>query len=184
MPAAPPDGFAEFVATRSSALHRVAWLLTSDEGKAEDLLQTALAVGWRRWRDIADGNPEAYLRKVLYTTYVTWWRRRWRAENPTADVPESPGLSNSGNEFTTAHADRDAVVRALARLSRQQRAVLVLRYFEDKSVAETAELLGCSRESVKVQSSRALAKLRQDPHLEMFRTGSPTMGQTSGGGER
>ncbi|HEY7174751.1 MAG TPA: SigE family RNA polymerase sigma factor [Micromonosporaceae bacterium] len=179
MPAAPPDGFAEFVATRSSALHRVAWLLTSDESKAEDLLQTALAVGWRRWGDIADGNPEAYLRKVLYTTYVTWWRRRWRGEHPTADLPDAPG-----HEFTAAHADRDAVVRALGRLSRQQRAVLVLRYFEDKSVAETAEFLGCSRESVKVQSSRALAKLRRDPHLETFRTGSPTAGPTSGRGER
>lgn len=75
------EGFAEFVAARSSGLLRRAWLLTGDAGKAEDLLQTVLAKAWRRWSAIVEGSsPEAYVRKALYTTYVSWWRRRWRVK--------------------------------------------------------------------------------------------------------
>lgn len=85
MPATPgqpePDDFAEFVAVRSPALLRAAWLLTGDAGRAEDLLQTALAKAWRRWTAVsAADSPEAYVRRVLFTTYVSWWRRRWRAD--------------------------------------------------------------------------------------------------------
>ncbi|MGH3678740.1 MAG: sigma factor, partial [Natronosporangium sp.] len=84
-----PDGFAEFVAVRSAALLRNAWLLTGDTGKAEDLLQTVLAKAWRRWPSIVDGGaPEAYVRRALFTTYVSWWRRRWRAEHPAALPPD------------------------------------------------------------------------------------------------
>lgn len=160
----PPDGFAEFVAARSGALLRTAWLLTGDAGRAEDLLQTALAATWRRWRiALAEGNPEAYVRRVLVTTYVSWWRRKWRGEVPTAFPPESADRADPA----AAAADRDAVRRALARLSRQQRAVVVLRYAEDLSVEETARLLGCSPGTVKVQAARALATLRADPTLRL-----------------
>jgi RNA polymerase sigma-70 factor (sigma-E family) len=158
----PPDGFAEFVASRSAALQRTAWLLTGDAGRAEDLLQTALAATWRRWRSaIAEGNPEAYVRRVLVTTWASWWRRRWRGEVPTATLPEPV----NGADLAGGAADRDAVRRALARLSRQQRAIVVLRYAEDLSIEETARVLGCSPGTVRVQSSRALAALRADPEL-------------------
>ncbi|MEU4640412.1 SigE family RNA polymerase sigma factor [Micromonospora sp. NPDC023814] len=161
----PPEGFAEFVAARSGALLRSAWLLTGDAGRAEDLLQTVLAVAWRRWPGIVHGgHPEAYLRRALFTTYASWWRRRWRGEVPAATTPETYGAGDVAGES----ADRDAVRRALARLSRQQRAIVVLRYVEDLSVERTAQVLGCSGNTVKVQSSRALRSLRADPDLRLF----------------
>ncbi|MFF0721964.1 SigE family RNA polymerase sigma factor [Verrucosispora sp. NA02020] len=161
---APPEGFAEFVTARSPALLRSAWLLTGDVGRAEDLLQTVLAAAWQRWSTVSTGHPEAYLRRALFTTYVSWWRRRWRAEVPAAAPPEQSGPSDLARES----ADRDALRRALARLSRQQRAIVVLRYAEDLSVERTAEVLGCSTNTVKVQSSRALRSLRTDPNLDLF----------------
>lgn len=99
------DGsFVDFVASASHGLLRSAWLLTGDAGRAEDLLQTALARLWPRWeRVVAGGNPEAYLRRMLYTTYLSWWRRRWRDEISSASVPE--------------RADADDLVTQLAALS-------------------------------------------------------------------
>ena len=153
------------MATRSRALWRSAWLLTGDEHKAEDLVQTALLKVWRRWGSITrDGSAEAYARRVLGTTYTDWWRRRWNAEVPAADVPDTP---------TEQGPDRDLrhdLLRALATLSRGQRAVVVLRFFEDLSEADTAAALGCSVGTVKSQQSRALATLRNSPIL------SPTGG--------
>jgi RNA polymerase sigma-70 factor (sigma-E family) len=161
---APPDGFVEFVATRSAVLLRCAWLLTGDAGKAEDLLQTVLAQVWPRWRKVHDGgNPEAYVRRVLFTTYLSWRRRRWRFEVPAPALPERGDHTDLAGDF----ANRDAVKRALGRLSPQQRAVVVLRYVEDLSLAETAELLNCSVATVKVQAGRALSALRADPHLRL-----------------
>lgn len=160
MPSPAPPGFTEFVTGRSPALLRSAWLLTGDAARAEDLLQTALASAWRRWGRIDD--PESYVRRTLFTTYLTWWRRRWRAEVPASTPPERP----AGGDHAAETANRDAVRRALARLSRQQRAVVVLRFVEDLSVADTAALLGCSAATVKVQSGRALATLRADPTLK------------------
>lgn len=158
----PPDGFAEFVAARSGVLLRAAWLLTGDTGKAEDLLQTVLAQVWPRWgRVLEGGNPEAYVRRVLFSTYLAWWRRRWRFEVPSPALPEAPDRSDLAGDSAT----RDALRRALAKLSRQQRAVAVLRYVEDLPISETAELLGCSIGTVKVQAGRALAALRADPDL-------------------
>ena len=160
----PPDGFTEFVSVRSATLLRSAWLLTGDPGRAEDLLQTVLAVVWPRWtRVVEGGNPEAYVRQALYTTYLSWRRRRWRFETPTADLPEPA----HDRDPSRGSADRDALRRALARLSPQQRAIVVLRYVEDLSVSETAHVLGCSEGTVKVQAGRALANLRTDPHLRL-----------------
>jgi RNA polymerase sigma-70 factor (sigma-E family) len=160
----PPDGFADFVAARSAALLRTAWLLTGDAGRAEDLLQTALAATWRRWRQVvAGGSPEAYVRRAIVTAYLSWWRRRWRGEVPTAGPGET--LPSTTADVAAAVADRDAVRRALARLSPQQRAVVVLRYVEDLSVADTAGVLGCSQATVKVQAHRGLRALRVDPDL-------------------
>ncbi|WP_230686867.1 SigE family RNA polymerase sigma factor [Catellatospora vulcania] len=151
--------FDEFVATRSRHLLRVAYLLTGDHGLAEDLLQTALARSWSAWRRL-DGNPEPYVRQVLLNTYNSWWRRRWNGERPTEMLPERarPAPQSSVDE-------RDEVWRALSRLSRQQRTVLVLRYFEDLSEAEIAQTLHISPGAVKSHASKGLARLRLDPSL-------------------
>jgi RNA polymerase sigma-70 factor (sigma-E family) len=152
------SGFDEFVATRTAALLRTAYLLTGDHALAEDLLQTALAKCWFAWGRI-DGPPEPYVRRALATTYATWWRRKWRAEQATGRVPDVP--------VETGHAveERDALWRALATLPRRQRAVVVLRYYEDLSEADTADALGITVGTVKSQAARALATLRRDDEL-------------------
>ena len=157
-----PEGFREFVATRSRALLRTAWLLTGDWALAQDLVQTALAKSWPAWGRIQRSDePEVYVRKVLVTTYATWWRRRWRGETPHEVLPEHPADGDAFDE-----ADRRAVVAsALAGLTRGQRAVIVLRYFDDLTEAQTAAALGCSVGTVKSQHSRALAVLRTSEPL-------------------
>ena len=148
------SGFDEFVATRSAALLRTAYLLTGDHGLAEDLLQTALAKCWFAWGRI-DGPPEPYVRRTLVTTYATWWRRKWRGERPSGSLPDRPDPSG-----TATVEDRDALWRALGTLPRRQRAVVVLRYYEDLSEADTAVALGISTGTVKTLASRGLARLR------------------------
>jgi RNA polymerase sigma-70 factor (sigma-E family) len=148
--------FDDFVVARSSALMRTAYLLVHDENLAEDLLQTALAKAWFAWRRI-EGAPETYVRRILVTTSASWWRRKWTAEAPTAQLPERP--SSAGP------IDRQDVWDAIGHLPGRQRAVVVLRYLEDRSEAETAELLGCAVGTVKSQAAKALAKLRIDPSL-------------------
>lgn len=155
---ATPD-FEDFVTARSSALLRTAYLLTRDHALAEDLLQTALTKAYLAWSRI-DGSPEAYVRKILVNTYTSWWRRKWNGEHPTDELPEQVD-ADSGRDVTAGMDLWDA----LAQLPRRQRAVVVLRYFEDLTEAETAEALGCSVGTVKSQASRALAKLRVDPAL-------------------
>ncbi|GHJ43498.1 hypothetical protein Cs7R123_08400 [Catellatospora sp. TT07R-123] len=151
--------FDEFVTARSGHLLRVAHLLTGDHAHAEDLLQTALAKSWTAWRRI-EGDPEPYVRRVLANTFNSWWRRRWHAERPTEHLPELPTPAPHA-----AIEERDRVWRALARLPRQQRVVLVLRYFEDLSEADIAAALNISAGSVKTHASKGLAKLRLDPTL-------------------
>ena len=151
--------FDGFVAARGDALWRSAWLLTGDAHLAEDLVQTALSKSYGAWDRIGDlGGFEAYVRRVLYTTYVAWWRRRWNGERPTERLPEdavpTPDL-----------ALRRDLVAALARLPRGQRAVVVLRYFEDLTEAQAAEVLGCSVGTVKSQAARAMAALRGSSDL-------------------
>lgn len=154
------SGFEEFVAYSSPRLARVAYLLTRDWPTAEDLVQTALTKAWFAWPRLHD-DPSAYVRKILVNTYLSWWRRRWRGEVPTAELPDHPGTRDE----TRAVDDRDALWAALGRLPRRQRAVVVLRYFEDLSEVEVADLLGCSVGTVKSQASKALAKLRVDRSL-------------------
>ena len=158
----PGPSFDAFVAARSGALLRSAYLLTGDAALAEDLLQTAWSKVWSRWpRLVSGGDPEPYVRRVLYTTYATWWRRRWTGERPTAAVPDEP---MSGDDHAVSDL-RTELLAALAVLPRGQRAVLVLRYFEDRTETETAATLGCSVGTVKSQASRALARLRTSPLL-------------------
>ncbi len=155
------EGFEHFVAARSAGLLRTAYLLTQDNQLAEDLLQTSLAKAWRSWGRI-ESHPEAYVRKILVNTYATWWRRKWNGEHPTESLPEAVDARRVADDTSTTFDVRDA----LARLPKRQRAVVVLRFFEDLSEAETARLLECSVGTVKSQTSKALAKLRVDPSLE------------------
>ncbi len=151
--------FDQFVAARSTALLRTAYLLTRDHALAEDLLQTALAKAWFSWSRVT-GHPEPYVRKILLNTYNSWWRRKWNGEHATGELPES-GVPD-GTDAVDAGND---LWDAMGRLPRRQRAVVVLRYFEDLTEAQTADLLGCSVGTVKSQTSKALAKLRIDPAL-------------------
>ena len=155
--------FDEFVATRSTRLLRTAYLLTHDRALAEDLVQTSLAKAWFAWGRI-DGQPDAYVRRVMVNTYSSWWRRRWNGEQATAELPErAAGAAHRPEDVRVD--DRTDLWRALARLPKRQRAVVVLRFYEDLSEIETAEILQCSVGTVKSQASRALAKLRIDPTL-------------------
>lgn len=150
--------FDDFVAVRSPALLRTAYMLTHDHALAEDLLQTALSKAWFAWKRI-DDHPEAYVRRILVTTYASWWRRKWNGEQAHDAMPERPAEDSGDTEA------RHDLWRAMERLPRRQRAVVVLRYFEDLSVAETAATLEISEGTVKSQLSKALAKLRIDPQL-------------------
>jgi len=163
-PGSATTDFEAFVAARSTALWRSAYLLTGDRHRAEDLLQTALVKAWRRWDKIAHREAvESYVRATLVSTYTDWWRRRWNGEIPTGELPEHPAYS----ETTGVEVRRD-VLAALALLPRGQRAVVVLRYFDDLTEAQTAAALSISVGTVKSQTSRALATLRTSP---LFETG-------------
>ncbi|TMR88995.1 SigE family RNA polymerase sigma factor [Nonomuraea basaltis] len=148
--------FQDFVVARSDRLLRTAYLLTRDWGTAEDLLQESLAKAWFAWPGIDE--PEAYVRKVLVTTYTSWWRRRWRRELPSADLPEAAAHDQGGEP-------RDELWVAVGRLPARQRAVIVLRFYEDLPVAEVSRLLGCQEGTVKSQTAKGLAKLRMDESI-------------------
>lgn len=150
--------YRDFVAARSDRLLRTAYLLTHDWATAEDLLQESLAKAWFAWPRVDE--PEPYVRKVLVTTYTSWWRRRWRRELPSAALPDTPQGDAAGR-----YDERDSLWRAVGRLPARQRAVIVLRFYEDLSVAEVADVLGCEPGTVKSQTAKALAKLRVDESI-------------------
>ncbi|MDH6708943.1 RNA polymerase sigma-70 factor (sigma-E family) [Kitasatospora sp. MAA19] len=151
-----PD-FEEFVSACGPKMLRVAWLLTGDPHQAEDLLQTALAKVWPKWERISIDRPEAYLRKTLVNCHVSWWRRRWTGEVPHGELPEPPAANADPYEGVVLG---QVVAQAVRALPPRQRAVVVLRFFEDLSVEETAEVLRCSTGTVKSQTHRAIAALR------------------------
>ena len=147
--------FGRFVTTRSAGLFRTAYLLTGDRHEAEDLVQATLERVAERWRRI-DHSPEAYARRVLYHLQVDRWRLpSFRREMPVDQVPET----RRGDHSTGADL-RVSLEAALGRLTRRQRAVLVLRYFEDLPEAEAAALLDVSVGTIRSTASRALARLR------------------------
>ncbi|MFB9718683.1 SigE family RNA polymerase sigma factor [Planobispora longispora] len=155
MDAADEQRFRDFVSARSPALMRLAYLLTGgDQHAAEDLLQSALARSAARWRTVEE--PEAYVRQVMYRQQVSWWRRRRETT-----FAEPPDRAEAGGDDGTAGVELRIVMRrALARLTSRQRAVLVLRYYEDLPEAEVAGILGCSVGTVRSTTHRSLAKLR------------------------
>jgi RNA polymerase sigma-70 factor (sigma-E family) len=149
--------FRDFVAARSAALQRTAYLLVGDWGLAEDLVQTALIktyLAYRRLDGIAAIEP--YARTVLVHTASRWWRRRWRGERRTSVLPDRPVADGAD-----ASVERDRVWRLILTLPARQRAVLVLRFYEDLTEAQTARMLGVSVGTVKSHTARALATLRQ-----------------------
>ena len=168
MAAAGTDPAQEFVAwagARQHAFVRTAYLLTGDLHRAEDLVQEALVQVALRWRRLAAGNPEAYARQVIVRTNVSWWRRRRR--ELVGAVPDRAGRGEADE------VDRRLVLsRALARLTPKQRAVLVLRFYDDLGEAEVAEAWGMSVGTVKSQTHAALKRLG---------TGAPELGELIGG---
>jgi RNA polymerase sigma-70 factor (sigma-E family) len=148
--------FRQFVAARSAALLRTAYLLVGDWAHAEDLLQTALTKTYLAWRRLGEIEAvEAYTRRVLLTTTTSWWRRRWHGERPTATLPDRATPDRIDEQL-----ERQRVWRHVLALPVRQRAVLVLRFYEDLTEAETARVLGVAVGTVKSQSARALTTLR------------------------
>ncbi len=143
--------FDEFVAARSGALLRTAWLLTGDHHLAEDLVQHALMQVARHWERIST-SPEAYARRTMHHQHISLWRRRHFTETAWG-----------GYDAAQPATDPDlrlSVTEALARLTPKQRAVLVLRFFEDLTEAQAATVLGVSVGTVKSSTRQALSRLR------------------------
>lgn len=148
-----PD-FAGYVVSRQPRLVRAAYLVCGDEHLAQDLVQQALTKLALRWNRLRDGNPDAYVNRILYRDAISWWRR-FRRERLVDEPYDGPAEARAVDD-----AERTDVRRALMTLTPKQRAVLVLRYFEDLTEAETADQLGVTVGTVKSQSYVALNKLR------------------------
>jgi len=164
--------FEEFVHSRGAALVRFARLLTGDDHRADDLVQDVLARAFVKWRRVsATERPDLYVRRMLVNANASWWRRRSSTEVVVAAPADRP---------TSAHedelAERDHLWSVVARLPVRQRAVLVLRYYEDLDDASIAEILDISAVTVRTTASRALAALRERYTLDsaLPGTGSPS----------
>lgn len=152
------ERFTDYVRARGDHYLRVAAMLTGDWQTAEDLLQASLVKLYRAWPKLdTSTGPDAYLRRIIVNTHRSWWRARWRRETPAAELPDDA----TGEDIAGSHALGVVVRQSLARLPRQQRAVLVLRYLEDLPEAEVARLLGCSTGTVKTHAHRGLRALRE-----------------------
>jgi RNA polymerase sigma-70 factor (sigma-E family) len=171
------EAFRAYVAARSPALLRTAYLLSGNRADAEDLLQTALAKTYLAWDRIREREAlDAYVRRVMVNAHTSRWRRRKIDEYPTDDLPERGGQRDPMEDL----ALHDALWTALAGLPKRQRAAVVLRYYEDLSEAETAQVLGISVGTVKSTTSRALVKLRDAAGLrDDPRTALPFDGVTA-----
>src|SRR6478609_5559114 len=148
------EEFTELVHAAWPGLYRTAYLMLGDHQLAEDLTQTALAKTYASWRKVKDpAAAPAYARVVLANTAASWFRKRgWRNERPTEVLPEVGAESDPGT--------RTMLLDAISTLAPRQRAVVVLRYYEDMSVREVAQALGISEGTVKSQTSDALGRLR------------------------
>jgi RNA polymerase sigma-70 factor (sigma-E family) len=149
--------FQEFADTRLAGVLAFAAVLTGQRATAEDIVQEVLIRAYARWDAIGDlDRPEFYVRKMVLNEFLSWRRRSWRVI-PAGDAPLA---ADPVGDPADRHADREALLSEIGRLPRRQRAVLVLRYYEDRSDAEIAELLGCQPGTVRGYASRALAALR------------------------
>jgi len=149
------EGFRAYASARRGDLRRTAYLICGDWYLADDLVQDALAKLFVRWRRIrAKGEVDPYVRRMLVNGYLATHRRGARREVATAEVPDGPAHT-AGDDGT-----RDLLLRALAELQPSQRTIVVLRYWDDLSVEQTAAVLGCSTGNVKSQAARGLSHLR------------------------
>ena len=158
------EAFAAYVAARQASLLRTAVLLTGgDRHAAEDLLQSALARLYLAWDRVREAEAmDAYVRRTMVNLLTSWWRRAWRRrEVSVGEVLDLPAVVGTAQETADRVADRDALWRALQQLSAGQRAVVVLRFYEDLTEVQTADVLGCAVGTVKSQMNRALARLRE-----------------------
>ncbi len=157
----PAEDFDAYVRARTPALVRTAYLLTGDQHRAEDLVQDALIKTYRAWHRLQGSHPDAYTRKVMYHLNISWWRRGGRRRSRPRAPRRRPGPDEAGQSVT-----RLALRAASTSSPHRQRAVIVLRFFEDVTEVEAAETLGISVGTVKSTTSRALLKLRAiAPHL-------------------
>ncbi|MEW2254092.1 SigE family RNA polymerase sigma factor [Streptomyces sp. NPDC047869] len=163
--------FASYVRARQPVLLRTARSLTANPSDAEDLLQTALTKTYVAWERIEDHRAlDGYVRRALLNTRTSQWRKRRVDEFVCDELPEpEPEPAPGSGDPAERQALRDAMWRAITRLPARQRAMVVLRYYEDLSEAQTAEVLGVSVGTVKSAVSRALSKLREDPELGLVR---------------
>ncbi|MEU5963815.1 SigE family RNA polymerase sigma factor [Micromonospora parva] len=151
------EGYRDYVGARLEPLRRTAYLLCGDWHTADDLVSTALVKLLRHWPRVSVmANPDAYVRRALLRVWLDERRRPWRREAAWAEVPDQPSAAVA----TEGAADRLTILALLAELPPRRRAVLVLRYFCDLSVEETARELGCTAGTVKSQSARAIEALR------------------------
>src|SRR4051812_38570755 len=150
--------FDDYVAARGRALERYAFVLTGDAQRAQDLVQTALVKAYRRWGRVGrTEHPDAYVRRIVTTSYLDWRRRRGNREEPQAEPPEPHASAPDPADRVAA---RDELRRALATLTPQQRAVLVLRHYEGYDDTAIAGVLGCSEGTVRSHASRGAQRLR------------------------
>ncbi|GAV45665.1 SigE family RNA polymerase sigma factor [Streptomyces acidiscabies] len=162
--------FASYVRDRQPVLLRTARSLTANPCDAEDLLQTALAKTYVAWDRIEDHRAlDGYVRRALLNTRTSQWRKRKVDEFTCDELPEPEHTLGSAEDPAEQQALHDAMWRAILKLPARQRAMVVLRYYEDLSESQTAEVLGVSIGTVKSAVSRALGKLREDPELELAR---------------
>ncbi|MEV7071640.1 SigE family RNA polymerase sigma factor [Streptomyces sp. NPDC093990] len=161
--------FASYVKARQPVLLRTARSLTANPSDAEDLLQTALTKTYVAWERIEDHRAlDGYVRRALLNTRTSQWRKRKVDEFATDEIPE-PDPAPGEDDPAEQQALHDAMWRAIMKLPARQRAMVVLRYYEDLSEVQTAEVLGVSVGTVKSAVSRALGKLREDPELVLAR---------------
>ncbi len=153
-----PDGFEAYVAAKGQSLLRFAFVLTGNHHLAEDIVQEVLARMHARWRRLdRTDSPDAYVRRAIVREFLSWRRSRKSGEQAMATLPDRP---SSQRDASQRLVDRDEVWHWLAGLARSQRAVLILRFYEDLSDDQIAEVLGCAKATVRVHASRGLARLR------------------------
>jgi RNA polymerase sigma-70 factor (sigma-E family) len=153
--------FRDYVLARETTLRRIAVMLTGNRADAEDLVQAALANTYLAWGKIHDrGALDAYVRRAMINTHISWWRRRKLEEFPTDELPDQE-VADHARDSDLA----EVVRRALDRLPQRMRAAVMLRYFDDMTEPEIAALLGVSLGTVKSTVSRAVARLRIDAEL-------------------
>jgi RNA polymerase sigma-70 factor (sigma-E family) len=154
-------GFDHFMNERQRPLLRFAMVLTGDAGRSEEIVSDVLSKAWERWDRIgAMDQPSAYVRRMIINEYLGW-RRRAHRMSPSGDVTQISDASGAAtSDHAIDHAERDALITALSRLPRKQRAVLVLRFYAGLTDAEIAEILDCCHGAVRSNISRALAALR------------------------